>query len=331
MKKGFSFLMSILFVCSIVMLGISTVPSAEAATRFTVSGGSVGGTWSIYTEGVVEAMRRGNKDYQISAEPGSTTANPGMVNAGKTDLALAYGLTSLQAYQGKGNFEGKALKNLRAVCALIPNNAFQMVVTDKSGLESFDQIKKDKFPLKLSADNKGSVGDTITAAVLKAYGVSYDDIKKNGGEIFYLSSGKTYEMMADNRMDAAGDCIPIPAGDIIEASTSIKMHLLPLSESVRTKVCKELGMTKIVVPAGTYSFQKKDIPTINTSVILLCNAKLPADQVYNLVKSLHQNMAYLKNVAKGFVALNDKNITAVNKVPFHPGAAKYFKEIKLIK
>jgi TRAP transporter TAXI family solute receptor len=330
MKKGLSFLSGMAFVCAIMMFYGVSAPSAEAVTRFTVAGGSVGGSWSIFTEGAVEAMRRGNKDYQISAEPGSTTANPGMIDQGKVEMGVAFGLTALQAYQGKGEYK-TPMKNLRAVCGLIPVNAFQFVMTDSSGITSFDQLKSKKYPLKVSVDSKGSTGDILTAAVLKAYGITYADVKKWGGEVFYLSSGKTFEMMADNRMNGTGDCIPVPAGDLIESSTSIKMHMLPMSDEAINKVCKELGMNKTVVPANTYSFQKTAVPTINTPVILLVNANVPADQVYNLVKSLHQNMAYLKNVAKGYAALNDKTIVQVNNVPFHPGAAKYFKEVKLIK
>lgn len=330
MKKGFSFLIGVMLICSIFTFGLSDATMAEAATRITVSGGSVGGSWSIFTEGAVEAMRRENKDYQISAEPGSTTANPGMVNSGKVEMCLSFGMTALQAYQGEGNFK-TPLKNLRAVCALIPTNAFQFVITDRSGISSFEEIKAKKFPLKISVDSKGSTGDIVTAAVLKAYGITYDDIKKWGGSVFNLSSAKTFEMMADNRMDCTGDCIPVPAGDIIEASTSIKMHLLPMSDAAIKQVQKELGMTKTIIPAGTYSFQKKDIPTVNTAVILLCHADLPADQVYNMVKSLHRNIPYLKNVAKGYADLDDKTIVQVNNVPFHPGAEKYFKEVGLLK
>ena len=330
MKKGFSLLIGVMLICSIFTFGLSDATMAEAATRITVSGGSVGGSWSIFTEGAVEAMRRENKDYQISAEPGSTTANPGMVNAGKVEMGLSFGLTALQAYEGKGDFK-TPLKNLRAVCALIPTNAFQFVMTDKSGINSFEEIKTKKFPLKVSVDSKGSTGDIITAAVLNAYGITYDDIKKWGGEVFYLSSGKTFEMMADNRMNGTGDCIPVPAGDLIESSTSIKMHLLPMSDAAIKQVGKELGMTKTIVPAGTYAFLKKDIPTINTAVILIVNADVPADQVYNMVKSLHKNIPYLKNVAKGYAALDDKTIVQVNNVPLHPGAEKYFKEVGLLK
>lgn len=328
-KKGFLFLAAILLVGS--MMFVSTSPAAAAdPVRITVVGGSVGGSWSVFTEGAVEAMRKGNPNYQISAEPGSTTANPGMVNSGKAEMGLAFGLTSLQAVQGKGDFK-TPMSKLRAVCGLIPNNAFQFIMTEKSGITSFEQIKAKKFPLRVSVDSKGSTGDILCSAVLKAYGITYDDIKKWGGEVFYLSSGKTNEMMADNRMDGTGDCLSIPAGDIIEASTSMKLKMLPLSNAAIKKVGAELGMTKITIPKGTYAFQDKAIDTVNMPVILLVNADMPDDVVYNLAKSLHNNVAYLKNVAKGYAALNDKTIVLVNKVPFHPGALKYFKEAKLLK
>jgi TRAP transporter TAXI family solute receptor len=329
-KKGILFLSVFILFSSMVMFSNVNPAAAADPVRITVVGGSVGGSWSVFTEGAVEAMRKGNPDYQISAEPGSTTANPGMVNSGKAEMGLAFGLTSLQAVKGEGDFK-TPLSKLRAVCALIPNNAFQFIIRENAGITSFEQIKAKKFPLKVSVDSKGSTGDLLTSAVLNAYGITYADIEKWGGKIFYLSSGKTNEMMADNRMDGTGDCLSIPAGDIIEASTSIKLKMLPINDAAIKKVGAKYGMTKVVVPKGTYTFLDKDIPTINMPVILLVNADMPDDVVYNLAKSLHNNVAYLKNVAKGYAALNDKTIVVVNNVPFHPGAAKYFKEAKLLK
>lgn len=44
MKKGFSLLVGIMLICSIFTFGLSDATMAEAATRITVSGGSVGGS-----------------------------------------------------------------------------------------------------------------------------------------------------------------------------------------------------------------------------------------------------------------------------------------------
>jgi len=323
----------LIFVMSIVLILVTMIALTcygSSKVKLTCVGGSVGGVWSIYTEGVSEVMRMGNPDYIINAEPGSTSANPGVVNDNKAQLGLAFGLTSYQAYKGMEPYKQEC-KNLRAVAALIPKNVFQFVVSKKSNINSFEQVKNDEIPFKISVDSKGSPGDVVTEKVLNSYGITYKSIEKNGGKIFYLPGSKTFEMMGDGRMDGTGDCLPIPSGDILQASVTIDLKMLPLSEDVIKQVCEELGMSKGIVPSGTYNFLKKDIPSVNMPVILLTNIEQSEEVIYNLTKSLYENKEYLKNVAKGFADLNDKTIIEVNDVPFHPGAEKYFKEIGLLK
>jgi len=300
----------LIFVMSIVLILVTMIALTcygSSKVKLTCVGGSVGGVWSIYTEGVSEVMRMGNPDYIINAEPGSTSANPGVVNDNKAQLGLAFGLTSYQAYKGMEPYKQEC-KNLRAVAALIPKNVFQFVVSKKSNINSFEQVKNDEIPFKISVDSKGSPGDVVTEKVLNSYGITYKSIEKNGGKIFYL-----------------------PGSNILQASVTIDLKMLPLSEDVIKQVCEELGMSKGIVPSGTYNFLKKDIPSVNMPVILLTNIEQSEEVIYNLTKSLYENKEYLKNVAKGFADLNDKTIIEVNDVPFHPGAEKYFKEIGLLK
>lgn len=296
----------------------------EKQMNLTIVGGRAGGVWSVFTEGVAESVRKSNKDSIITVEPGSTTGNPGLVNQGKVQFGMAYSLTAYEAYQGIEPYDSPN-PNLRSVAVIIPQNLYQFTVSEKIGLNSIQEIKDKKFPLKISVDDKGSMADIITRAVFEAHGFSYQDIESWGGKVFNLDGGKSFEMMADGRMDAAPDALPAPSGDVLEASATQKLNTLTLSEDAINKVVDKLKMGKGVVPKGTYVFLDHDVPTVNTPVILLANKDVPDDEVYRVVKSIYSNVDYLHTVHESFKDLNKDNIANVGGVPLHPGAEKFLK------
>ena len=61
----------------------------------------------------------------------------------------------------------------------------------------------------------------------------------------------------------------------------------------------------------------------------MASCKLPADTVYTMTKTIALNTKTLATVAKDIAALTPKGMAADIEVPFHPGAAKFYKEVGL--
>ena len=61
-----------------------------------------------------------------------------------------------------------------------------------------------------------------------------------------------------------------------------------------------------------------------THVVASC--KLPADEVYTMTKQIAENTKTLATVAKDIGSLQAAGMAADIGVPFHPGAAKFYKE-----
>jgi TRAP-type uncharacterized transport system substrate-binding protein len=64
-----------------------------------------------------------------------------------------------------------------------------------------------------------------------------------------------------------------------------------------------------------------------THVVASC--KLPADEVYTMTKTIAANTKTLATVAKDIAKLTPQGMGVDIGVPFHPGAAKYYKEVGL--
>ena len=72
--------------------------------------------------------------------------------------------------------------------------------------------------------------------------------------------------------------------------------------------------------------QDKEVTTVTVKATLIVDANATEDDVYKITKAIFDNIADIsKEHAKG-AELSLENATEGLTVPFHAGAAKYFKE-----
>lgn len=322
-----------LLIIGLFIPGCGTIDEAKENSpiteNITVYGGSVGGVWSLFTEGVSEAVRRENPGTSISAVPGTVAGNVILVDSEKADFAIAESLTARFASEGQPPFEEKH-DQIRAVAAVIPENTFQMVAPQKAAFNSIKDIVDGNRGIRYSAGEKGALGDVMSAAIFEAYGLTYEDIEASGGEINFLSGGKTFELMQDSRIDSLGKMVPIPAGDIMEASATIDMKLIDIGQPAIDYLVDTYGVAPHLIKAGSYDFQEEDYLTINTPTILITHESMSDEVVYHVTKSIYNQLDYLYDVHNGFKAVNDTTIIDTGGVELHPGAEKFFKEQGLL-
>lgn len=297
--------------------------------NLTVHGGSVGGVWSLFTEGISEAVRKEFPGTLISAVPGTVAGNPVLVDQKETDFAIAESLTARLAYEGKEPFD-KKYEHIRAVAAIMPENVFQLVAPVDAPFDSIEDVAQEQLPLRYSAGERNALGDIVSAAIFNSYDMTYKDIKGNGGQVHFLSGNKTFELMRDGRVDALGKLAPIPAGDMMEASTTIDLKFISLGEQAINTLIDTFGVTRYTIPENSYDFQNEPYETINSPTILITHAEQDEETVYHMTQAIYNQLDYLYDVHKGFQKVNDKTIIEVGGVPLHPGAEKFFKEKGLL-
>ena len=86
------------------------------------------------------------------------------------------------------------------------------------------------------------------------------------------------------------------------------------------------GYNLVTIPKGTYPKQDKDVKVIGFQTHVVASCKLPEQTVYTMTKVIADNTKTLATVAKDIGSLTPKGMAADIGVPFHPGAAKYYKE-----
>ena len=108
--------------------------------------------------------------------------------------------------------------------------------------------------------------------------------------------------------------------------------LLPITEKGLAEMKKiNAGYNKVIVPAGTYPKQDKDLPVIGYSTHFITQCKLPEDKIYAVTKAMAAHVADMAAVNKAMAKLTPKDMAEDIGVPLHPGAAKYYREVGALK
>ena len=84
--------------------------------------------------------------------------------------------------------------------------------------------------------------------------------------------------------------------------------------------------TKLIIPAGTYAGQDKDIITTSLPVIAFTTSDMDKETAYLLTKTYWENKKSLGESAKWW---NGVSMDMLNNIltDIHPGAKKYYKEV----
>ena len=202
-----------------------------------------------------------------------------------------------------------------AVAALYTESC-QIVVRADSGIESMDDLQG-----KTVSVGENESGTELNAEqILAVSGLTDKLIDK-----VHLDYTEAAERLADGKIDAffctAGATV------ISELSKQCEIRLLELDESTRDKLLNSYTFyTESVIPKGTYNNQTEDIHTVGVKAVLLVSDKLPEKTVKALTKTLFENKQELQYALPVNIVMNEQTATEGITIPFHKGAAAYYKE-----
>jgi TRAP transporter TAXI family solute receptor len=192
-----------------------------------------------------------------------------------------------------------------------------MVVPTAANIKSVKDLKGKG----VTTQQKGNTGELITAQILQVNGMTYNDVKAS-----FVSYTDSVSQMKDGHAVAFGLGTTIPAGAIMDVASSQDITLIDMKDLLEPMRKLNPGYTLVTVPKGTYPKQDKDIQVIGYATHLVVSCKAPADTVYTLTKTIAENVPALGNVVSAMKGLTPKMMAEDIGVPFHPGAAKFFKE-----
>jgi len=296
-------------------VALATPATAQQVTFMT---GPQGGSWVPLGGALKNMWEKGIPGLQIQQQPGAGIANVRGVDEGKAQIGFANSASTVDGVEGRPPYKKKTT-NVCQVANLYPQY-FQVVALKDAKVDSFADLKGKV----LVTQAKGNTGELLTADVLKLNGMNYQSLAKVNFQAAYTDA---VDMMKDGHAQVFTLGTTAPASAIMDLASARDVHLVPVDDKTMTELKKmNPGYNRLIIKAGTYPKQEKDVAAIGymTHVVVACD--LPEDVVYKMTKLMATHVNDMAAVVKPIAGLTAKDMAVDIGVPFHKGAAKYYKE-----
>jgi TRAP transporter TAXI family solute receptor len=289
-----------------------------AAQQVTFMTGPQGGSW-IPLGGALKGMwEKEIPGLQITQTPGAGIANVRGVDEGKAQIGFANSSTTVDGLEGRAPYPKKVTKVCQ-VANLYPQY-FQVVALADAKINSFADFKGKA----LVTQPKGNTAEALTAEVLKLNGMNYQSLSKANFQAAYTDA---VSMMKDGHVQVFTLGTTAPASAVMDLASARDVKLVPVDDKTMNALKKEnAGYNKLIIKAGTYPKQDKDVPVIGYSTHVVAACDLPEDTVYKMTKAMAANIGSMAAVVKAIDGVKPKDMALDIGVPLHKGAAKFYKE-----
>lgn len=313
-----------------VVAALVALPALAADAQQKVSlvftSGPTGGSWIPMAGATAEIVKKRFPELEVQVEPGAALVNMEKIRNDKADLGWSMTNVLHDARSGVGQWSGKQTDKPLYVATMYPN-VWQLVVPVSSDVRSVKDLKGK--PVALPARGNTSLADGWEN-ILKANGMKLEDLgPKNYGPV-----ASNAEAIKNRQAVAAGWFTTVPASFILDLGSVMKLRMIPVSDQEFAGLQKiNPGFVRHTIKAGTYADQgiEGDVQTFQSPTILIASSKTPADVIYRVTKAIVEGRADYEYVTKAMARITAAEMGRDYGMPYHPGAAKYYKEIGVLK
>jgi len=305
----------------------ATPSIAQERVYFGIATGGTGGTYyplgGMLAQLISSKVTIGGKKLSATVETsGASVANAQLL--GRKDIESAFVAADIldAAYNGKGQFEGKPLRNLRALGALYPEQV-QLVTLASANVKSFKDLKGKT----VSSGSRGSGQWQLLGDLLEAHGMTRRDIGDDPS-----SFAQSVDKIKDGSLTASLITAGAPTSSIAALADSSDVRIVPLSgPEIDALRRKQPYYAMVQLPANTYKGQAAAVDTLAVLAIWTAHADLSEQVAYEVTRALYENTETLGQAHPKGKEIALKTALQSVSIPLHPGAEKYYREKGLIK
>jgi len=312
------------------VLALSATMAHAQSKDYVLNTASTGGTYhpvgtAISTLSKVKLLPK-QKFSLTAVNSAGSGANVQALGAGTADFAILQGLFGSYAATGTGPVTAPQ-KNIRSVTMLWQNVEQFVVPNDKVKTGTVEDLKALKGEtVGMGRKNSGTIGSNRVLLAGLGLDVDADFTLVDAGY------GPTADAMANGQAVGAGIPSGPPTGAVTKllASNAGKFTILDVTpEQAKAMDGGRDLWVPYTIAAGTYPGQDKDIQTIAQPNFLAVNADVDEDHVYQLTKTMYENLGFLSAIHPATKVMAVEKAMAGLPVPLHPGAVRYYKEVGL--
>jgi len=284
-----------IFTAALAGTGLSTV--AQAQEKFvTIGTGGQTGVYYVAGQSICRFVNRNAENIKCNAPAsGGGVANVNGLRSGEFNFGIMQSDHQYKAMEGVAPFEKEGkMDDIRAVFSL-QSEVFTVLARRSANIKGLDDLKGKR----VNIGNPGSGQRDTLEEIMKVKG--WDK------SVFSLAA----ELKPAEQASALGD-------NNIDAMTGPEIDKLLEERSYYTKA---------EIPGGLYKGNDQATQSIGGKAVLSTTSKVDAEVVYQLVKSVFENIERFQRLHPAFKDLKPEEMIEVGlSAPLHEGAERYYKE-----
>ena len=319
--------LSMILAAAACLGALAFPPHASARDKVNISFPTAATTGALYPLGAGIANLWNTKlDYinaRVQASNGGIQ-NLNLLKVHNAQVSFAVSSITYEALNGQRGFKDRAYTGVRVLAGLY-SNPNQVVVRKDSGVNTLADLKGKSF----APGAAGGTTEVESRIHFTEAGLNYpDEIKAH-----FVGFTESIDLMRNKQLDGVWIMAGMPTAAVTEMCSTAEGKLLNMDDALLAKVqAKYPWYTKFTIPAGTYDGQTEPVQTTAIKMLLLTDASMPDDVVYDLTKTFWENLDSLgKAHAVMKTVTPDMAVSDLAGIPLHPGAEKYYREVGLLK
>lgn len=311
------------------MLALVVAPESRAQDNIiTIGTGSVTGVYYPAGGAICRLINRGRKEHGVRCfveSTGGSIYNIRALRDGEITLGIVQSDWQYNAYKGEGVFaDGPPFRDLRAVFSL-HSEMFTVAVSKTSGIEKFADLKGKRV-------NIGDVGSGMRE-IMQSLMEAKQWTKSSFARADELKPADAAKELCEGKLDAMVFAAGHPNGLIQEVTGNCGAKLIPVEGAEVDKLISDNPFyARTAIPGGMYQNNPQNTATFGVKATLVTTNEADEESIYQLVKAVFDNFDSFKTLHFVFATLDKDRMVAAGLVaPLHPGAARYYREVGLLK
>ncbi|MEM6901756.1 MAG: TAXI family TRAP transporter solute-binding subunit [Pseudomonadota bacterium] len=306
--------------------------SAKAESSYLLATASTGGTYypvGVAISTLVKVKLQPKQKIGMSAiNSAGSGENVKLLREDEAQFAIMQGLYGYFAWNGEGPVAADGPQgNLRSV-SMLWQNVEQFVVksehADTGTVADLMGVKGER--MALGRKNSGTIGSN--EVLLRNLGA---DINSDF-ELVHAGYGPSADALQNGQVVGMNTPAGVPTGAVTKAFAAMGEDITMLSFTPDQMKQADGGFglwTEYVIPANTYPNQDEDVVTVAQQNFLAVQADLPEEDVYQITKTIYENLPFLNAIHAATKAMDISKAVAGLPMPLHPGAVRYYREVGL--
>ncbi|MGF3102268.1 TAXI family TRAP transporter solute-binding subunit [Rossellomorea sp. DUT-2] len=280
-----------------------------------IATGGTGGTYYPLGGTFAKIIQDETGIKSSASTSGASAENMAAIKDGKTEIAFTQTDIASYASEGTEMFSDNKVENARGIATLYPET-IQIVTTKDSGIKSVEDLKG-----KVVSVGEAGSGTLLNAKqILEVHGITLEDLEARN-----LSFDDSTTGIQDGTIDAAFITSGTPTGAVEGLAATQDITIVPVeSGKISELIEKYPYYSEDEIPSGTYSKVDEAVTTVAVRAMLVTNADISEDVIYDVTKAIFENTDAITH-AKGELIKAEDGLKGMG-IELHPGAKKYFDE-----